>query len=55
MNINEIKIINKIKINGECLDLDSLPLEKRQEISRELNRRALAAAGYVPVKKTETA
>ena len=45
----ELKVISKIRIDGELKELKDLPEEQRKEISQKLYEQAMAALGYKKV------
>ena len=54
--MSEIKNIIKIRMrDGSLVDWDTLSPEEKTEIGIQLNRQGMLSAGYVEVKKNETA
>jgi hypothetical protein len=51
--MKDIKIINKISINGEYIDAEKLTQDERKKISEILNERAMRSIGFNLVKTTE--
>lgn len=50
MKNEELKIVNIIVVDGERVDLSTLPLEKQREIGRKINHDGLLSLGYQPVE-----
>lgn len=55
MKQDDVKVVNIVVIDGERVDLSTLPIEKQKEIGRKINHDGLLSLGYQPVATEKTA
>lgn len=51
----KLKVVNMVSIDGTYVNYDTLPMEQKIRIGKEINERALNSLGFVRVKEEEEA